>query len=364
MLIGIEASRANRLGKTGVEWYAYSLIQKLKELPDTERHSWFLYSNDPLSKGLERGNRNWHERQLRWPPKYLWTQVRLSWEMLRRTPDVLFVPAHVLPRFAPKRSVVTIHDVGYHRFPELYPKKQVAYHEWATKDIVKNAAKIITVSEFSKNEIVEFYGADPAKIHVTYLGVDHERYVPAKERGSSEPPFALFIGRLESKKNIANLVRGFTKWKEAHPDDALELVLGGMPGAGFPEIEEAITQSSARDAIRLLGYVSEAEKIKLMQSAFVYIQPSYYEGFGLPPLEAMACGTPVIASLGNSMLEVLDEENALFFSPEDIDALAEGLSLLQDEAARNDYVERGLAKAKEFTWEKTAEETFDILTAW
>ncbi len=361
MLIGIEASRANRPQKTGVEWYAYLLIQELKKLAAAERHSWFLYSNQPLSKGLEKGPSNWHERRLAWPPKYLWTQARLSWEMKRRSPEILFVPAHVLPRFAPKRSVVTIHDVGFHRYPGLYPARQASYHEWATRDIVENAGKIITVSEFSKQEIVEIYGADPKKIFVTPLGLDHAMYIPGKK--NTERPFALYVGRLEKKKNIANLVRGFTAWRES-ADSNLELILAGMPGSGYEEIKKAIEGSSVKEDIHLPGYISEEQKIKLMQEAQLYIQPSYYEGFGLPPLEAMCCGTPVIASLGNSMIEMIGEEHALFFAPDDQEALVKGFAMMQDEKIRADLIKKGLEQVKKYTWKKTAEQTLDILTTW
>jgi len=361
MVIGIEASRANRLQKTGVEWYAYLLIQTLKRLPQAQHHSWFLYSNQPLSKGLEKGPSNWHERRLNWPPKYLWTQARLSWEMKRRAPEVLFVPAHVLPRFAPERSVVTIHDVGFHRYPELYPARQVRYHEWATKDIVKHAGKIMTVSEFSKQEIVEYYGADPAKIFVTPLGLNHSQYRPGEK--DFERPFAFYVGRLEKKKNIANLVRGFTAWK-ASTESNLELILAGMPGSGYEEIQEAIDTSAVKDEIHVLGYITEDEKLRFMQQAQVYVQPSYYEGFGLPPLEAMACGTPVMASLGNSMLEILGENNALFFAPDDQEALAKGFDLMQDDKSRAELIQKGLAHVKQFTWQKTATQTLEILTQW
>ena len=361
MLIGIEASRANRSQKTGVEWYSYLLIQEMKALPESERHSWLLYSNHPLAKGLEKGSNNWHERRLVWPPKYLWTQARLSWEMLNRAPEVLFVPAHVLPRFSPKRSVVTIHDIGFHRFPELYPKRQVSYHEWATKDIVKHAAKIITVSEFSKQEIVECHGADPENIFVTHLGLNHDKYIPGEK--NTDRPYALFDGRLETKKNIVNLIHGFNTWK-ASVDSPLELILAGMPGTGFNEIQKAIDGSAVKNYIHLPGYISEEHKIKLLQGASMYIQPSYYEGFGLPPLEAMACGTPVIASLGNSMLEVLGEENALFFAPDDQDALMKGFDMMNDKKTREELIHKSLTRAKDFTWKKTAEQTLNILTTW
>lgn len=371
MLIGIEASRANRLHKTGVEWYAYRVIQEMKKIPEAERHSWLLYSNDPLAMGLEKGPGNWHERQLRWPPKYLWTQIRLSMEMLTRPPELLFVPAHVLPRFPPKRSVVTIHDVAFHHYPELYPSKQVIYHEWATKDTLKHSARVLVVSEFTKRELVQHYGADPNGIIVTHLGVDHERYKPLEESrtDAEEKPYALFVGRLERKKNIVTLIRSFTLWKERHPNEPLQLVLAGKLGAKFGgsggnEIQEALTASSVQNDILLPGYISEEEKVRLLQRAFVYIQPSYYEGFGLPPLEAMACGVPVISSTGGSLPEVVGEGNALFFDPNDIEALEEHFSKVMDNSVRETLIEKGIEHAKRFTWKKTARETFDALTTW
>lgn len=374
MLIGIEASRANRLKKTGVEWYAYHLIEELKKMPDSEAHSWLLYTNDPLSHGLERGRENWHERQLAWPPKYLWTQIRLSIEMLRRKPEVLFVPAHVLPRFCPKRSVVTIHDVGFRRMPELYPKRQRQYHEWATKDIAKHAARILTVSEFSKRELVELYGIPPEKIMVTYLGVEHHVYKPVSAEMTQKAqklytiagPYILFIGRLETKKNILTLIEGFNQYKqERGADDPLELVLIGQPGAGYERIEEAISNSPAREKIILTGYVSESDKVALLSGALAYVHPSWYEGFGLPPLEAMACETPVLSSTAGSLLEVLGEENALFFHPDDPDGLVKGMHMLTDDAELvHDLRRRGLAHASRFRWERTAAETFRALTAW
>ena len=374
MLIGIEASRANRLKKTGVEWYAFHLIEELKKRPDAEAHSWLLYTNEPLSHGMEKGQNNWHERALKWPPKYLWTQIRLSIEMLRHKPEVLFVPAHVLPRFAPKRSVVTIHDVGFRRMPKLYPWLQRAYHEWATKDIAKHAARILTVSEFSKRELVELYGIPAEKIMVTYLGVEHHIYKPVSQdviqpvlkTYQISAPYILCIGRLETKKNILTLIEGFNRYKEERgAENHLKLVLVGQPGSGYEEIEEAIVHSPFQDQIILTGYISEADKVALLSGALAYVHPSWYEGFGLPPLEAMACETAVLSSTAGSLLEVLGEENALFFHPEDAEGLVKGLHMLTDDAELvRDLRRRGLAHAAQFRWERTAAETFRALTAW
>lgn len=371
MLIGIEATRANRQQKTGVEWYAYHLIQTLKRLPEAERHTWLLYGNDPLMYGLEKGPNNWHETRHSWPPKYLWTQLRLSWEIFRRPPDAMFVPAHVLPRAIPRRTVVTIHDVGFHRYPELYPWYQRWYHEWSTRDMVKRATTILTVSEFCKREIVELYGASPEQIVVTPLGIDHNRFHPvaqaekdaALERLQLAQPFYLFIGRLERKKNVTLLVDAFHRYKERRGnDDPMQLVLAGLPGEGADQIYRQAQSGAGAEAIRFLSYVPEELKPALLSAATAYIQPSWYEGFGLPPIEAMACGTPVLSSNAGSLPEVVGDGNALFFRPDHPEGLERAMSEIVDNGSVHDKLAlRGLEWVKRYTWEATARKTLETL---
>ena len=374
MLVGIEASRANRLQKTGVEWYAYHLIQKMKTLPEAVLHAWLLYSNAPLASGLEKGPSNWQEVRLSWPPKFLWTQLRLSYEMWRHPSDVLFVPAHVLPRVIPKRSVVTVHDIGFHRLPALYKLEQRYYHEWSTRDTVKRASRILTVSEFSKQELMEVYGAREEQVSVTPLGIDQERYKPMGkmqrdailDRWQLPTPFVMFIGRLERKKNVLAIIQAFKRYKvEQGLGDPLHLVLVGQPGAGYEELERALTDTSIARFVHVVGYINEEEKLALLSSAEALIHPSWYEGFGLTPLEAMACGTPVICSHAASLPEVVGLENALWFDPADSEALAQTIArLMNDAELRLVLRERGLSWAKKYTWEATARQTLPLLTEW
>jgi glycosyltransferase involved in cell wall biosynthesis len=374
MFIGIEATRANKPQKTGVEWYAWHVIQELKRQTLHDGNAWVLYSNELLSGGLESLPENWYEIRTPWPLKYGWTQVRLSFELYRRPPEVLWMPASTLPRYMPARTVVTCHDIGYHRFPELYKPQQVLIHERATKEIAKSAARIITISEFSARELSEAYGIDRSKIHVTPLGVDHALYRPIEdqtliqerlERHGISQPFFLYVGRLETKKNILMLIRAFTEFKiRRGAEDRTQLVLAGMPGFGYRDIKQAILDSNVKSDILELGYVPEAELPYLMNAAHALVHPSLYEGFGLTPIQAMACGCPVISSNAASLTEVVGEAG-VFFSPHEMEELIHTLQTFSSDPVQRDLLRaRGIARAQTYTWSRTASETIPILTQW
>lgn len=375
MIIGIDASRANKPNRTGVEWYAFHLIQELKKLTAGDRHSWVLYTREPLTGPLAELPKNWYEVRAGWPPRRLWTQVRMSWEMWRRPSDVLFVPAHVLPLIRPDRSVVTIHDVGFRRFPKLYSPQDISYHEATTKHISKTQARIITVSEFSGRELSQLYGANTNRIAITHCGVDHDLYKPIPDPRELEDklrtlqipqPYFLSVGRLEAKKNIANLVKAFTSWKSSRGiGDPMHLVLAGAPGHQYGEIKKAIDASPFKHQIIELGYVKEEDKPYLMNGATALAHVSWYEGFGIPPVEAMACGCPVIAANNSSLPEVLGEGNALFVAPDQVDAIARAFERMANDATlRGDLKHKGIARAARYTWKATAEATLPVLTQW
>lgn len=370
MWIGVEASRANRLNRTGVEWYACHLMRELAALPQAAEHQWTAYTETPLQADLRSWIPNWEERVLPWPPKYLWTQLRLSWEMKMRPPQVLFVPAHVLPRVTPKKAVVTVHDVGFRRFPKLYKPAQIAYHDITTRDIVRSNAKIITVSEFSKREIVELYHASPDQITVTPLGIDTERYCTQsedakqliREKYKLDRPFMLFVGRLEEKKNISRLVRAFCEAMDGSKGGEL-LVLAGPEGYGWSEVRTWLATHPRRNQVRVLGYLPEGDKPALTAAADWYIQASLYEGFGLPVLEAMACGVPVLCANAGSLPEVVGSAKALFFDPFNIPDIAVTIerAFRLSRETRGEMVGLGQIHAQQFTWKRTAEQTFPIL---
>ncbi|MFA4871945.1 MAG: glycosyltransferase family 1 protein [Patescibacteria group bacterium] len=367
MVIGIDASRANKQNRTGVEWYSYHVIQELKKMtsPGVIPTNFVLYTNEKLRDGLEVVPDNWREKSLNWLPKYLWTQIRLWWELITNPPDVLYVSAHTIPFLPiPKKIkvVITVHDVGFKRFPALYKKIQFWYHDLTMRKIKRRADIIITVSEFSKKEIIELYGVDADKIKVTYLGYDKNKYKRINQPDESvlekykiKKPYLLFIGRLERKKNIINIIKSFILAAAKYPE--LNLVLIGNAGNESEAIKQLISDSGLGEKIIRPGYVPEEDVPTIINLAEVFLFPTLYEGFGLPIVQALACGTPVIASDLEPHREVAGEA-AVFVDPRQPAEIADKIGfILSNEEYRKLLKEKGLKRAEIFSWTETARET-------
>lgn len=357
MIIGIDATRANKAQKTGVEWYSYHLIRELAKLPTD--HAIRLYFNASPEPGLANLGSNVEYRILRWPFRYLWTQIRLSWEMLMHPPDLLFIPAQIIPLIHPSRTVTTIHDVAFKPYPESYRP----WSRWYLNLAAKLAAKlplILTISEFSKKEITKYYDIAPERITVTYLGFLHETRVPTMDatiRLAIREPYLLYIGRLERKKNIIALIKSFELIKKESWGQRQHLVLVGTKGYGWDEINKLIGSSANKDDIIVAGWVTQAEKNRLLDHATALIMLSAYEGFGLPVLEAMDARTPVITSDQASLPEI--GGTATVQVPRgDTRAVRDALrDIIFNDALRNKLLDVGSLQVKQFTWHTTAEKT-------
>ena len=369
MLIGVDASRANQEQKTGVEWYSYYLIQELKKIPLNPGDKFILYSRDKLKGDLAHLPNNWQSKVLSWPFKYIWTQIRLSWEMLINPPDVLFVPAHALPLFCRAKTVITIHDLGFKRFKQAYPFWQRIYacfvHWWANK----KADQIIVPSNFTKKELRKLYQIKEEKIVIIPEGYDknifnlnkhQEKIDQIFKKYKIKKPYFLFIGRLEKKKNIENLLKAYSQVLDSRIKTSMpQLVLIGQPGFGYQEIQTQI--KNLNSYVCQIGYVQINELIHFYHGAEVFIFPSLYEGFGLPVLEAMACGCPVIASKAGSIPEV-GGQAALYFSSEDIVDMVKIIKkIIGNKGLKIELRKKGLEQVKNFSWEKCAQETMTVL---
>jgi len=371
MKIGIDASRANKPIKTGVEWYSYHLINALKKIDSDNRY--FLYTDKPLINELAAGPANFQQVLLKWPPKRMWTLIRLSWAMKfgKYQPDVLFVPAHTLPLLNPKKTVVTVHDIGFKRFPEIYKWTARLYHTWSSRFIKKHATQIITISEFSKKEIMDVYKIPAEKIKVVYLGYnDHDyKFIADKlavkdqiqNKFKIDAPYFLFIGRIEAKKNISRLIEAFSEFKRKHSNDQHKLVLIGQPGFEHEKIKENIIKFKLEQAVIELGWLKSDDCALLMNGADLFVFPSLYEGFGLPVLEAMACGCPVICSNTTSLPEVAGEA-AIKFNPENVKVMVKAIeAVVFNLEIKQSLVEQGFEQIKKFSWLKCAQQTLKVL---
>ncbi len=369
-LIGIDASRANAHERTGTEWYSYELIQALKKftVPGLE---FVLYSKKFLRDGLEQFPAGWNGKILYWRSQRFWNQFRLSWELWRHPVDLFFQPTHTLPLFAPKRIVTTLHDIGFERLPKLYRPAELRYHRYSALLAVKRANRIITVSEFSRREILERYKLPPERVVAIPLAVDPKRYradvteaekdaVLTKYRLSR--PFFVYAGRIEEKKNIVNLVHAFSIFKSARGvGDPVKLLLVGMPGFGYERVKKEIAARKLEKDVLLPGYVPEADMPALMSAAKILLLPSWYEGFGLPIIQAQACGTPVIAASVASMPEV-GGEAALYAKPDEPEDFARAMNLLMDQSSEWERRRAlGLENVKRFSWDETARRTMNVL---
>ena len=365
MIIGIDASRANEEQKTGVGSYAYNVILQLKkEIPPHVKV--ILYSREQLKGDLGTLPENWENKVLNWAPKYLWTQIRMSLEMLFHKPDILFVPAHVFPVIRPKRTVMMVHDVAAMRFPEGYNFFQQWYSLWSAKKAEKKLWKIIVPSKFTKEELLELQKGDSNKIHVVHHGynndykkiIDIEELNYTKDKYKITKPFLLSVSRLEEKKNTVGIIKSFNILKET---EDVQLVLIGNPGFGYPEVIKEIGSSKFKEDIIQPGWVSQEDIVRLLNSADVFVFPSLYEGFGLPALEAFACGAPVVTSIGHAVEEVV-EGSALCVDARGYSDIADAIKkLLNNEGLRESLINQGYHRLEHFSWEKTGKETADIL---
>jgi glycosyltransferase involved in cell wall biosynthesis len=369
VLIGIDASRATAAQRTGTEAYSLHLIRSLLELDPA--HRFRLYFNQAPLPGLfsAAGSTGYEQRVLSFPR--LWTHARLSTEMLLHPPDVLYVPSHVLPIVHPRRSVVTVHDLGHRFYPEAHTPGQRRYLEWSTRYHVSTAAHLVADSEATKRDLVCLYGADEGRITVVHLGVDPAlqpvvepaELARVRARYGLASSYLLYVGTLQPRKNLVRLIDAFAEVCRMSEGSgrALQLVLAGKRGWLYDEILERGRELGVEARIVFPGFVPEADLAALYSGARLFVMPSLYEGFCLPVLEAMACGTAVACSATSSLPEVVGDA-ALLFDPQDVDDMASAMAqVLRTEELGRSLVARGIERARAFTWTRAARQVLGVL---
>jgi glycosyltransferase involved in cell wall biosynthesis len=368
IVYAIDAWSANQKKKSGVEMYAFQLIENMKKHALESNERVVLYSPTKLEGALSELPDGWESRVLNWSLPFGWMQGRVSWELFKRPPNILFVPAQGIPRGG--NVVTTIHDVGFRRVPSVYDPKNRKRLERVTKRSVQHAAHLITVSEFSKSEIISFYHTPSDRMTITHLAADtvvfkqHTReeidIVLRTHRISRN--FFLYVGRLDQKKNVETIIRAFDQFKASRGvGDPFELVLVGEPGFGFARMKNWIDHSVCKNQIHVLGYLEDADVSVLMNVATAFLFPSWYEGFGIPNIEAMFSGTPLIVSDIPVHREVIGDA-AMFVLPSEPERWARAMTqMVEDAPLRDQLIQKGFARASLYDWKKTALKTWEVL---
>ncbi|MCS7286905.1 MAG: glycosyltransferase family 1 protein [Anaerolineae bacterium] len=360
MLIGIDASRAVSSSPTGTENYSRFLIKYLAKL---RRNTLRLYFNSPPPQEFYIELLGFSSLEFRVIPfPRLWTHFRLSLEMALYPPDVLFVPAHVIPLIHPKTTVVTIHDLGFKYFPKAHPFLQRLYLDLSTRYNALVASVVIADSKATCGDLVKFYRVPIGKIRVVYPGLDpavkpvmdRRRVEKVKSRYGIEGDYFLYVGTIQPRKNLKRLVEAFALFRQ-ETSAPVKLVMAGKPGWLY---QEAIP--APREDLILTGYVPRDDLMALMSGAKLFVFPSLYEGFGFPVLEAMACGVPVMCSKTSSLPE-LAEGIGFLVDPLDVEEMARVMVKVWREGVPEETILKGRERAASFSWEKCAQAVMQIL---
>ena len=348
MRIAIDASRTTVARATGTEHYALELIRAL--IRRNTRHQLTLYFRDSPTPDLFPPSERVTQRIIPFPR--LWTHGRFAAALWQDHPEVIFVPAHTLPFCFPGKAIVTVHDLGYKLFPEAHPRKQRWYLDFTTRYSARRAAIVLADSHATAADLTRFYHTPPEKIRVVYPGVEPPvvaaDIAPIKAKYHLPERYFLFIGTLQPRKNIARIAQAYARYRSscANPVD---LVLAGGKGWLY---EENWTKDIM--GIHSPGYIDEADKGALFAQAIALVFPTLYEGFGFPVIEAMHCGTPVIASNTSSLPELVGKAGILV-NPLDVDAIATAMRQLVDDESLLDHLrKRGYDQARQFTWDNAA----------
>lgn len=368
MIIGIDGSRAFLKQRTGIEEYSYQVIRHLRaELGEASVR---LYVPKKIHlQGMIPSlvspvidfelPATWQVVGL-WSPRF-WTKFRLSLEMLLRKPDVLFVPAHTLPLVGAKKNIVVVHGLEYEVSPESYSWWERLYMRLSIRHSCQMADEVIVVSENTKRDVMHLYGIAESKLRVIYEGYAARviKQVIKNEQSVLTPETLLFIGRLETRKNVVRIIEAFEILKKT--GFAGKLLLVGRPGFGYEAIVEKRKASPYAEDILEKGFVSQQEKERLLSAASVFVFPSLYEGFGLPVLEAQAAGAPVVTSNTSSLPEVAGDA-AVYVDPTSAKEIAAGIQRVlksKEEAAL--LREKGYENIARFSWERCAREIAERL---
>jgi glycosyltransferase involved in cell wall biosynthesis len=357
---------ARKLHDFGIGTYIRNLLRHLARI-DRDSEYVLLCQEPDLGVATQLGPN--FRTVLEPSPNYsLREQIHVPWVLHREKPDVFHAPHYVLPPATRRRSVVTIHDCIHLMFPQYLRNRGAYFYARASMwSAAHQAHRILTVSEASKRDIIHFFSVRPEKVVVVYNAIEErfsetpseEAIERVRERYQLNHPFVLYVGNIKPHKNLVRLIEAFAELRRRGFDE-LKLLIIGDEISKLPALRRAVHTHRLHKHVRFLGYLEDETLASLYRLASVFVFPSLYEGFGLPPLEAMASGTPVVTSNVSSMPEVTGDA-AVLVDPYSVESIVEGIArVLTDPALSSDLRRKGIARAREFSWDRSVQRTRQV----
>jgi glycosyltransferase involved in cell wall biosynthesis len=369
--IGINTLAAHRM-KTGIATYVSGLVDGLTKVDRENRYSLFvsyenagLFPEDGPSRRKVFGPRIIDNTNVR----VLWEHTFLAREIRRRNIDVLHSPTFVSPAFCRIPSVITIPDMNFFLYPAKHPPLKRWYFHSCIPRAARRAQKVIAISENTRQDVLRILGLSADKVVTVYCGVnprfkpvsDEEALKRIRKKYGLDRSFVLFLGMIQPMKNLVRLIQAFKETVRRGFTGVL--VLAGPKGWGYVEAAAEVQRQALDGQVIFPGPIRDEELPGLLSAAEIFVYPSLYEGFGLPPLEAMACGVPVVVSSSSSLPEVVGDAG-LVVDPLNVGELAAAMwRALTDSALRDQLRARGFEQAKRFTWEEAARQTLEVYKA-
>ncbi len=378
MLIAVDGNEANVKNRVGSNIYAYELLKQFYQTQNSKLKSqnqnlnvktkFTIYlKNEPLPD-LPAARSWWCYRVLK--PGKLWTQWRLPLDLYlsRPRPDIFFSPGHYGPRWCPVALVVSVLDLSYIFFPDMFRKADLFQLRRWTGRSIRRARKIFTISQASKDAIIKYYRLPADKVVVTYPGIKLKaqsskvktttQMSKLKDKYGIKDKFILYVGTLQPRKNLVRLIEGFNLAMKQLNNETIKLVIVGKKGWLYEEIFTKVKKLGLESRVIFTGFVPDEELPAFYEQAQCLVLVSLYEGFGLPVLEAMHYGCPVVASNVSSLPEIVGEAGVLV-DPENVDEITAGIQ----EAMKNkkELAKKSQEQAKKFSWKKCSQETLEVL---
>jgi glycosyltransferase involved in cell wall biosynthesis len=357
---------ARKLHDFGIGTYIRNLLKQLAHI-DSDTEYVLLCSEADMGVASTLGP-NFRSVLERSPNYSVREQWHVPWALRRERPDVYHAPHYVLPLAVTSPSVVTIHDCIHLMFPQYLPNRRAYLYARAMMwTAARRADAILTVSEASKRDILRFFNVRPEKVVVVHNAIDERFWIPpaeddvarVRERYQLEHGFVLYAGNIKPHKNLERVIDAFHEIRRGEFEE-LKLIIIGDEISKLPALRRAVHRHHLHKHVRFLGYVSDETLAILYRLAALFVFPSLYEGFGLPPLEAMASGTPVVTSNVSSLPEVTGDA-AVLVDPYDTSSIVEGMrSVLSDRSLADQLRRKGPVRAREFSWERSVSKTRDL----